>query len=150
MPHVRSRYLLRVSKSRHSRALSSIYFAFFPPFLFIPFFPSSWRFNCLGASFSIKPPLFLSHFLVNLSHSFLSFRFLMVVYSVVRSDCPSISFFFAHLSSLLEVVGRQCSKAGLFAGIDCSFKFVLRFLFSFGSSFCVVCSTFDNVWRGWG
>ena len=72
----------------------------------------------------------------------------MVDYSVVRSNCPLISFFFAHLSSLLEVVGRQCSKAGLFMGIDCSFKFVLHFLFSFGSLFCVVCSTFDNVWRG--
>ena len=96
----------------------------------------------------MEPPLFLSHFLVSLSHSFLSFHFLMVDYSVVKSNCPLISSFFAHLSSLLEVVGRQCSKAGLFVGIDCSFKFVLRFLFSFGSSFYVVCSTFDNVWRG--
>ena len=71
----------------------------------------------------------------------------MVDYSVVRSNCPSISFFFTRLSSLLEVVGRQRSEAGLFMGRDCSFKFVLRFLFSFGSSFCVVYSTFDNVWR---
>lgn len=53
----------------------------------------------------------------------------MVDYSVVMSDYPSISFFFARLSSLLEVIGRQRSEARLFVGRDCSFKFVLRFLF---------------------
>ena len=53
----------------------------------------------------------------------------MVDYTMVRLDCPSISFFFARLSSLLGVVDRQCLKAGLFVGRNCSFRFVLRFLF---------------------
>ena len=53
----------------------------------------------------------------------------MVDYSVVRSDCPSISFFFARLSSLLEVIGSQHPKVGLFVGGDCSFKFFFHFLF---------------------
>ena len=133
MPYVRSRYLLRVSKSQHSRTRSSIYFSFFPPFLFFSFFasffPTSWRFNCSGASFSIKPPSFPSHFLVSLSCSSLCFRFLMVDYSMVRSNCSSISFFFACLTSLLEVVGRQRPKVRFFVGRDCSFRFALHFLF---------------------
>ena len=53
----------------------------------------------------------------------------MVDYSVVRLDCPSISFFFAHLSSLLEVGGRQHLEVGLFVGKDCSFRFAFHFLF---------------------
>ena len=44
-------------------------------------------------------------------------------------DCPSISFLFACLSGLLEVVGRQGLKVRLFMGRDCSFRFALRFLF---------------------
>ena len=44
-------------------------------------------------------------------------------------DCPSISFLFACLSGLLEVVGRQGPKVRLFMGRDCSFRFALRFLF---------------------
>ena len=46
----------------------------------------------------------------------------MVEYSVVRWDCPSICFFFARLCSLLEVVGRQCLKVGLFVGRNCPFR----------------------------
>lgn len=53
----------------------------------------------------------------------------MVDYSVVRSDCSSVSFFFAHLCSLLEVVGRQCPEVGLFVGRHCPFRFVLHFLY---------------------
>lgn len=48
---------------------------------------------------------------------------------MVRSNCPSISIFFAWLSSLLEVVGRQRPKVGLFVARDCSFRFSLGFLF---------------------
>ena len=53
----------------------------------------------------------------------------MVDYSVVRSDCPSISFFFAHLCSLLEVVGRRRPKVWLFMGRHCPFRFALCLLF---------------------
>ena len=53
----------------------------------------------------------------------------MVDYSMVRLDYSLISFFFAHLSSLLEVVGRQRPKVGLFVGRDCSFRFALRIFF---------------------
>ena len=134
---LRATFTVRISSSCQQisafHARSSIYFAFFLHFLFFPFFalffPSSCRFNCPGAFFSIKPPSFPSYFLVSLSRFFLCFRFLMVDYSMVRLDCPSISFFFARLSSLLGVVGRQCLEVGLFVGRNCSFRFVLRFLF---------------------
>ena len=49
----------------------------------------------------------------------------MVDYSM---DCPSISFLFARLCSLLKVVGKQGPKAKLFVGRDCSFRFALHFL----------------------
>ena len=48
---------------------------------------------------------------------------------MVRSNCPSISFFVARLSSLLEVVSRQRPEVVLFVGRDCSFRFTLHFLF---------------------
>ena len=70
--------------------------------------------------------MFPPHLLVSLSRSSLYFCFLMVDYSV---DCPSISFLFAHLSGLLEVVGRQGPEVGLFVGRSCSFRFALHFLF---------------------
>lgn len=53
----------------------------------------------------------------------------MVDYSMVRSDCSSISFFFAHLCSLLEAVGRRRRKVELFIGRYCPFWFALCFLF---------------------
>ena len=53
----------------------------------------------------------------------------MVDYAVVRSDCPSVSFFFVQLCSLLEAVGRLRPKVGLFVGRNCPFKFVLHLLF---------------------
>ena len=53
----------------------------------------------------------------------------MVDYSVVRSDCSSISFFFACLTSLLKVVGRQHPEVGFFVGRDSSFRFALHFFF---------------------
>lgn len=49
----------------------------------------------------------------------------MVDYCV---DCPLISFLFACLCSLLEVIGKQGPEVELFVGRDCSFRFALRFL----------------------
>ena len=114
MPCVWSGCLLRVSKSQPSYTCSSIYSAFFPSFLFFPFFtslfPSSWHFNCFGASFFLDLPSFPSHSLVSLSHFFLCFCSLMVEFFVVRLDFPSISIFFVHLCSLLEAVGRRSPR----------------------------------------
>ena len=51
-------------------------------------------------------------------------------YSLVRVDCPSISFLFARLGRLLEVVEGECLKGvSLFVGEDCSYRFVLSSLF---------------------
>ena len=51
-------------------------------------------------------------------------------YSLVRVDCPSISFLFARLGRLLEVVEVECLKGvSLFVGEDCSYRFVLSSLF---------------------
>ena len=51
--------------------------------------------------------------------------------TMVRLDCPLISFFFARLGGLLGI-GRQCPKVGLFVGRDCPFRFDLCFLFPLG------------------
>lgn len=48
---------------------------------------------------------------------------------MVRTDCPSISFFFARLCGLLESIGRKRPKVGLSVGRDCPYRFVLPFLF---------------------
>ena len=110
-----------------------LFILLFPSFSFLSifalFFSSSWHFTCFEALLFLELPSFSSHFLVSISCSFLYFQSLMVDYFVVRSDCPSVSFFFARLCSLLEVVGRRRPKVGLFVGRNCPFKFVLRFLF---------------------
>ena len=54
----------------------------------------------------------------------------MVDYSLVRSNCPSVSFFFAYLCGLHEAIGRSGPKVGLFVGRDCLFRFILLFLIS--------------------
>ena len=53
----------------------------------------------------------------------------MVDYSLVRSDFPLVSFFFARLCSLFEVVGRKRTRVGLFVGKNCPYRYVLLFLF---------------------
>ena len=54
----------------------------------------------------------------------------MVDYSFVKVDCPSISFLFARLGCLLEIVEGECLKGvSLFVGEDCSYRFVLSSLF---------------------
>lgn len=58
-----------------------------------------------------------------------SFHSFMVGYSLVRRDCPFISFIFTCLCGLLEFVGRQRPGVRLFVGRDCPYRFVLLFLF---------------------
>ena len=54
----------------------------------------------------------------------------MVDYSAVRSDCPSIAFFFAHLGSLLESVeGERLERISSFVGKDCPYTSVISSLF---------------------
>ena len=53
----------------------------------------------------------------------------MVDYSFVRVDCSSMSFLFAHLGCLLEIVEREHLKGvSLFVGEDCPYRFVLSSL----------------------
>ena len=53
----------------------------------------------------------------------------MVDYSLVRLDCPSISFFFACLCGFLVSKGRGGPQVNLFIGQDCPFRNILVFLF---------------------
>ena len=53
----------------------------------------------------------------------------MVDYSLVRHDCPFLSFFFVRLCGLLDSKGRRHPLVGLFVGRDCLFRFALVFLF---------------------
>lgn len=53
----------------------------------------------------------------------------MVDYSLVRLDFPLVSFFFARLCGLLEVVGKKHPRVGLFIEKHCPYRFVLLFLF---------------------
>ena len=61
----------------------------------------------------------------------------MVDYSFFRVDYPSISFLFACLGCLLEIVEGKCLKeVSLFVGEDCPYRFILSSLFPL-----VSCST---------
>ncbi|KAL0016496.1 hypothetical protein SO802_003565 [Lithocarpus litseifolius] len=63
----------------------------------------------------------------------------MVDYSFVRVDYPSISFLFARLGRLLEIVEGECLKGvSLFVGEDCPYGFVLSSLFPLNSCFATV------------
>ena len=54
----------------------------------------------------------------------------MVDYFVVRANCPSIAFFFAHLGSLFKSVeGKHLERISSFVGEDCPYTFVLSSLF---------------------
>ncbi|KAK9988717.1 hypothetical protein SO802_028956 [Lithocarpus litseifolius] len=61
----------------------------------------------------------------------------MVDYSLVRLDCPSVSFFFARLCGLLESVGRSRPQVRRFIGRDYPFRLALVFLFSLVH--CLIC-----------
>ena len=104
-------------------------FCVFPSFFIVASFFSCGRFispKLSSSSLLFLPPLVSSFLKLSL---FLRFYLFMVDFSLVRSDCPSISFFFTCLCSLLEFVDWKCSKVGLFEGRDCAYRFVLLFLF---------------------
>ena len=110
-----------------------LFIPFFPSFSFLftftSFFSSSCYFICFGVVLLPKLSLFPFHCLVIFSCSSLCFCFFMVDYSLVRLDCPSVSFFFTRLCSLLEAVGRRRPRVGLFIEKTCPYRFVLFFLF---------------------
>ena len=63
----------------------------------------------------------------------------MVDNSFVMVDCPSVSFLFACLGCLLEIVEREHLKGvSLFVGEDCPYRFVLSSLLSLVSHFARV------------
>ena len=132
MPRVWLGCPCRVSFPWFSCARSPIHFVLFPPFLF--YFCLVFFFLCgisyaSESSFYLTFPPFLFVFLVSSSCSLLFFCSFMVGYSLVWSDCPSISFFFARLCGLLGIVGRKCPKVRLFVRKSCPYRFVLLFLF---------------------
>ena len=79
----------------------------------------SWHFRdflFFELSFSVL------HFLVSSSCSSFFFYSFMVDYSFVKVDCPSVSFPFALLGCLLEIVeGKHLKGVSLFMGEDCPF-----------------------------
>ena len=53
----------------------------------------------------------------------------MVDYSFVSVDCPSVSFLFAHLGCLLEIVEKEHLKGvSIFVGEECPYRFFLSSL----------------------
>ena len=121
---------------RLSLVFPRMFWPFISPFsLHFPFLRflslCSWRsrvFLFFKLSFSVLRSL------VSSSYSSLFFCSSMVDYSFVRVDCPSISFLFAHLGCLLEIVERECLKGvSLFVGKDCPYRFVLSSLFLLAS-----------------
>ena len=107
-------------------------FCVFPSFSFrfhSIFLFSSWRYVCLESFFLPELSSFLFRFLVSFLCSLLYIFAFMVDYSLVRLDCPSVSFFFACLCGFLEAIGRKHPKVRLFIGRNCLFRFVFLFLF---------------------
>lgn len=113
------------------------FFLVFPHTIFylVCAFPSCyyWCIIFCGSFVSVKlssfSPIFLS-FLVSPFLNLPSFlHHFMVDFSLVRTSCPSISFFLAHQCGLLQSVGRKCPGVGLFVRRDCPYRFVLPFLF---------------------
>ena len=99
--------------------------------LLFPFF-------CIFSLFSFRSrvcffselPFFVLWFLVSSSCYFFFSDSSMVDYSVVRVNCPSIAFFFAHLCSLLESIEGEClERISFFVGEDCPYTSVLSSLF---------------------
>ena len=95
----------------------------------------SWHFRVFSSSSSFS----VLRFLVSSSYFSLFFCSSMVDFSFVRVDCPSISFLFARLGCLLEVVeGERLQRDSLFVGEDCPYRFVLSSLFPLVSCFARV------------
>ena len=63
----------------------------------------------------------------------------MVDYSFVKVDCPSVSFPFARLGCLLEIVEGKCLKrVSIFVGEDYPYRVVFSSLFPLASCFARV------------
>lgn len=103
-------------------------------FIFVQFSFSFVVSLLLGALFLLEFSLLPLHFFVKFLCSYLCFCSFMVDYSLVRSDCPKVSFFFARLCGLLEVVGRKHPRVGLFIEKKLSLQVCSTFLFSLSLS----------------
>ena len=134
---------MRTVKMHSTRKLSSVFPHMFWPF--ISYFPLLFPFLHFLSLFSWHSRVFLFFklsfsILCSLVSSSCSSFFpcsSMVDYSFVKVDCPSISFLFARLGCLLEIVEGECLKGvSLFMGEDCRYRFVLSSLFPL-----VSCST---------
>ena len=138
VPCVRSRCVWRVDFPQFLRTRFwpfILHFSLLFPFLhFLSLF--SWRsrvFLFFKLSFSVLRSLVSS-----LCSSFFSCSS-MVDYSFVRVNCPLISFLFALLGHLLEIMEGECLKGiSLFVGEDCPHRFVLSSLFPLASCFAKV------------
>lgn len=122
---LRLRWLRCVSVFQFSCARSSIWSMLFPLF----FYCCIIFCGCLiSLEHSSSSPIFLL-FLLSPFLNLPSFLHLfMVDFSLVRTSCPSISFFLSCLCGLLKSVGRKRLGVGLFVGRDCPYRFVLLFL----------------------
>ena len=98
-------------------------------FIFVNFSFSFVVSHLLGALFLPELSSLPFHFSSKFSCFSFCFCSFMVDYSLVRLDCSLVSFFFAHLCGLLEVVGRKRPRIGLFIEKNCPYRFVLLFLF---------------------
>ena len=100
------------------------------PLLFPFFCIFPYSVFCSRVCLSSKLPFSILCFLVSPSHFFFFFDSSMVDYPAVRANSPSIAFFFAHLSSLLESIeGERLERVSSFVGEDCLYTFVLSSLF---------------------
>ena len=129
-----------IVKMRLTRRLSSVFLSMFWPF--ISYFSLLFPFLHFFSLFSWHSRVFLFfklsflvlRSLISSSCSSLFFCSSMVDYSFVRVDCPSISFLFARLGCLLEIVEEECLKGvSLFMGEDYLYRFVLSSLFPLAS-----------------
>ena len=85
--------------------------------LLFPFFCSFSLFSFYSrVRFSSELPFSILLFLVSSSYSFFSSSS-MVDYFVVRVDCPSVAFFFAHLGCQLKSMEGKClERVSFFVG----------------------------------
>ena len=100
------------------------------PLLFPFFCIFPYSVFCSRVCLSSKLHFSIPRFLVSPSRFLFFNDSSMVDYTAVRANSPSIAFFFAHLSSLLEFVeGERLERVSSFVGEDCLYTFVLSSLF---------------------
>ena len=133
-PHVRLGCVRHANMSWFSRVSFGHLFCIFPSsFLSSVFFLI--QFSVLRVYLSFKLLFSILHFLVSPSCFFFFSNSSMVEYSTVRADCPSITFIFTHLGSLLESVeGERLERISSFVG-GLSVHFCPFFFVSFSFPF---------------